>query len=145
MARAHAFDHDFVERHTPSLNVLTQAIVEERLASPWMVDQDVVEVFKALGATLKTLSSGIHYETLPEGPVRISLFRRLKATLDELMSPGRPHDALKVSEALQVLDFLQLTADTNSNARPKSRQYLDWLSHMAGADVANDTARLIMP
>jgi hypothetical protein len=127
------------------LNVLTQAIVEERLESSWLVDQDVVEVYKALAATLKTLSSGIYYETLPDGPVRLSLFRRLKTTIDELMAPGGAHDTLKVSDAVAVLDFLLLTATTNSNPRPKSRQYLDWLGQVAGAPVAGETARLIMP
>jgi len=144
-SRAAAFDERFIERNTPVLNVLTQAIVDERSQSPWLVDLDVVEVYKALTATLKTLSSGIYYETLPEGPVRLSLFRRLKGTIDELMAPGGPHDTLKVSDAVAVLDFLMLTATSNSNARPKSRQYLDWLGQVAPAPVSSETARLIMP
>ena len=52
----------------------------------WTVD--VEEVYRALTATMKTLSSGIYYESLPEGAVRISLFRRLKAILDALMTPS---------------------------------------------------------
>ena len=46
---------------------LGRAVAEERLASPWLVDRDVEEVYRALSATMKTLSSGIYYESLPEG------------------------------------------------------------------------------
>ena len=129
-ARTRVFDDSFLVRHAPALNELSRAIVEQRIASPWLVDTDVIEVYKALAATLKTLSSGIYYETLPEGPVRLALFRRLKAALDSFMDPAldRPEDTLKVSEAGDLLDFLMLTATTNFNARPKSRQYLDWLA-----------------
>jgi len=45
---------------------LTRSVAEERLDSPWLVDNDVIEVYKALSATMKTLSSGIYYESLPE-------------------------------------------------------------------------------
>ena len=58
----------------------------------WTVD--VEEVYRALSATMKTLSSGIYYESLPEGAVRISLFRRLKAILDALMTALRRNAAL---------------------------------------------------
>ena len=55
----------------------------------------------------------------------------------------RGQETLKVSEAVDLLDFLMLTANANSNARPKSRQYLDWLAGVAGmADVAGESARL---
>ncbi|HVQ65256.1 MAG TPA: hypothetical protein VMT78_12015, partial [Terriglobia bacterium] len=73
MARARSFKEEFLAEYGPILNVLGKAIAEERLVSPWLVDRDVEEVYGALSATMKTLSSGIYYETLPEGPVRISL------------------------------------------------------------------------
>jgi len=144
-AHAREFDESFVARHAAALNELSRAIVEQRMDSPWLVDNDVIEVYKAVSATLKTLSSGIYYETLPEGPVRIALFRRVKALLDNLMDRAldRGQETLKVSEAVDLLDFLMLTANANSNARPKSRQYLDWLAGVAGmADVAGESARL---
>src|SRR5262249_55819666 len=110
VAHARVYDNAFVSRHAATLETLSHAIVEERVDSPWLVDSDVLEVYKALAATLKTLSSGIHYETLPEGPVRIALFRRLKSALDGLMNPTEedPLHVLKVSDAVDVLDFLTL-------------------------------------
>jgi hypothetical protein len=147
-ARVQAFDPGFVQRYNPILDALTFAVAEERVQSPWLVDGDVIEVYKGLHTTMKTLSSGIYYETVPEGSIRQALFRRLKSVLDSLMtpSPEAQQQTLKVTEALQVLDFLRFVATANSNARPKSRQYLDWISGMAGLmEPSNEASRLILP
>jgi hypothetical protein len=148
LARIQDFDEDFLTRYSPILDTLSQTVAEEYVQSPWLVDPDVVEVYKALAATMRTLVSGIHYESLPEGAVRMALFRRLKAAIDDLMLPdlqsGR--DALRPSEAVDVLDFLTVAVTANSSLRPKSRQYLDWLAKMAGvAPVGYERSRLIVP
>ena len=142
------YSNDFVYKYSPILDALSCSVAEERLNSPWLVDLDVIDVYKSLAATMKTLSSGIYYESLPEGPVRLSLFRRLKAQFDELMQPSPTADrsSLKVSEAVDVLDFLTFAVQANSSVRPKSRRYLDWLSSMAGvAPSAEQSSGLILP
>ena len=142
------YSNDFVYRYAPILDEISRSVVQERIESPWLVDNDVIEVYKSLSTTMKTLSSGIYYETLPAGAVRISLFRRLKAQLDELMQPSAQADKriLKVSEAVDVLDFLTFAAQANSSVRPKSRRYLDWLAHMSGLTPAADQpSGLILP
>jgi hypothetical protein len=147
-AKVQKFDNSFVAKYNPVLDVLSAAVVEERLASPWLVDNDVIEAYKALSATMKTLSSGIYYESLPDGPLRVSLFRRLKTVLDHFMQPDPKTDRrlLKVSEAVDILDFLSFAAQMNSNIRPRSRRYLDWLSEMAGqAPAAGQSSGLILP
>jgi len=146
-AKIQKYDDNFLHRYSQVLDEVSRAVVEERLTSRWLVDNDVIEVYKSLSATMKTLSSGIYYESLPEGPARISLFRRLKSLLDQLMQPGgADRQALKVSEGLDVLDFLTFAAEVNSSVRPKSRRYLDWLSGMAGvAPSAEQSSGLILP
>ena len=147
-AKIQKYDDNFIHRYSPVLDTISRAVVEERLNSPWLVDNDVIEVYKSLSATMKTLSSGIYYESLPDGPARISLFRRLKSLLDQLMQPAEDADrqSLKVSEALDVLDFLTFAVQANSSVRPKSRRHLDWLSSMAGvAPSAEQSSGLILP
>jgi hypothetical protein len=147
-AKVQKFDNSFVAKYNPVLDVLSAAVVEERLASPWLVDNDVIEAYKALSATMKTLSSGIYYESLPDGPLRLSLFRRLKTVLDHFMQPDPKTDRrlLKVSEAVDILDFLSFAAQMNSSIRPRTRRYLDWLSEMAGqAPAAGQSSGLILP
>jgi hypothetical protein len=96
---------------------------------------------------MKTLSSGIYYESLPEGLTRLSLFRRLKAVLDELMrpDPSSARPTLKVTEAIDVLDFLTIAAQANSSIRPKSRRYLDWITEKFGDKMQAQTGGIILP
>ena len=113
------------------------------------MDNDLIEVLKALTATFRTLSSGIYYESLPDNPIRKSLFRRIKSLFDQLMQPSERIDepSLKVSETLDILDFITLAAQANSSIRPKSRKYLDFLASMARPEHATEpsSSGLILP
>ena len=142
------FDKTFIYRHSPVLNAVCRGILEERAIAPWIMDSDVIEVFKNLAATMKTLSSGIYYETLPEGAGRVSLFRRLKDLFDGFLQPNPANleQSLKVSDAVDVLNFLTFAATVNSNSRPRSRQYLDLLNTMLEqAEPVKQAPSLIVP
>jgi hypothetical protein len=142
------FDDNFTYRHTPVLNAVCSAICEERKEVPWLLDTDVIEVLKDLTKTMKTLSSGIYYESLPESSVRVSLFHRLKRLFDEFMQLQRQDhgQSLKVSDAIDVLTFLAYFATVNSNSRPRSRQYLDLLNNLAEQAAQEKRAgNLIIP
>jgi hypothetical protein len=141
------FDKSFTYRHTPVLNAVCLAICDERTAAPWLLDTDVIEVLKDLAKTMKTLSSGIYYESLPESVVQVSLFHRLKQVFDGFMQPPpQSLESLKVSDAIDVLTFLAYFATVNSNSRPRSRQYLDLLNTMAEQTVQENRAgNLIIP
>ena len=146
-AKVHNYDSRFFERYYSVLDGVTHAIIGEHMASRELVDRDVIGVFDALKTTMKTLSSGIYYESLPEGLVRQSLFRRLKAVFDELMQPDpsgvRP--MLKASEAADIIDFITITAQANSSIRPKSRRYLDWITEKFGDRLQTESGGLILP
>jgi len=147
-SKAPLFDDAFVYRFTPLLNILSLAVVQERAQSRWLVDNDVIEVCKALTATLKTLSSGIYYESLPDGPIRQALYRRLKEVFDQAMQPQESmEESLKLKEAIDVIDFMTLAAQLNSSTRPKSRKYLDWLETLVpeGSTQQSAGSGLILP
>jgi hypothetical protein len=132
-AAVQRFDKSFIYRHTSILNAICLEICEARAVSPWLVDTDVIEVFKNLEKTMRTLASGIYYESLPDSAVQVSLFQRLKHVLDGFTQPQPQsiEQSLKVSDAVDVLTFLTYVATVNSNSRPRSRQYLDLLNTMA--------------
>jgi len=147
-SKVHNYDERFVERFHQVLDGITYSVGEEHMNSKWLVDNDVIEVYKRLNMTMKTLSSGIYYESLPESPVRLSLYRRLKALLDEMMQPdpAGARNTLKVSEAIDVLDFLTLVAQANSSVRPKSRRYLDWVAQrFSGLSQTPQASGIILP
>jgi hypothetical protein len=147
-AKVRGFDEGFFERYHPVLDAVTRSVIEEHMDSKWLVDNDVIEVYRCLKTTMKTLSSGIYYESLPEGPVRISLFRRLKELFEEMMEPdpGADRRTLKVTEAIDVLDFLTVVALANSSVRPKSRRYLDSMTEKFGArQTTQQSSGIILP
>jgi hypothetical protein len=148
VARARPFNQRFLEEYGPFLELLGRVVAEEWHISPWLMDADVKAVYEALSATMKTLDSGIYYETLPEASGNVSLFRRLKGFLEGLMSapPEAQHRPLRISEILALLDFLELAVLVNSSGRPRSRQYLDWITVASGMQPpAAESSRLILP
>ena len=50
-ARVRRLDDNFVERNHQAMDAVCIAIAEERPNAPWLVDSDVIEVYKALAAT----------------------------------------------------------------------------------------------
>ena len=53
---------------------------------------------------------------------------------------------MKVSDAIDVLTFLAYFATVNSNSRPRSRQYLDFLNTMAEQTAKENRAgNIIVP
>jgi hypothetical protein len=147
LAKMQKYDNNFLNRYQHVLSAANVVVTDERMSSPWLVDQDVIETYKALATTMRTLTSGIYYESVPEGPVRLSLFRRLKDAFDALMRPetAADHPILKASEAVDVLDFITFVAQMNSSVRPRSRRYLDWLSETFGYPQPQQSSGLILP
>ena len=141
------FDEQFLYRYAPLLATLAKVIVEERNRTPHVVDQDAGQAYQALKSTLNTLSSGLYYETTPENNVvAASLFARMKAVFDEMMQPQEDGPSLKVTEALDVVDFMISTAEFHSSGRPRSRKYLDWLATMVpAAEKQEEGSGLIVP
>ena len=148
VARARPFNQRYLNEYGPLLELLSRVVAEERMVAPWLLDSDVKAVYEALSATMKTLDSGIYYETLPDSSATFSLFRRLKTFLDNFMSPPAEaqHRPLRLSEILSLVDFLILAVMVNSSGRPRSRQYLDWVTAASGmTPPPAESSRLILP
>src|SRR5262245_32485486 len=52
MAKAQKYDSSFFQRYHHVLDATYTAVTQERASSPWLVDHDVVEVYKSLTATM---------------------------------------------------------------------------------------------
>jgi hypothetical protein len=123
------FSQQFRRTNAAFVTAFADAIVRHRATDPSMLDQDVRDAFAALRATVRTLDSGIYYETLPENTGALGLYRRIRALVDEMIQPqtaGPP--ALRVSEAPDVIEFVIVSVELHSGGRPKSRRFLNWLS-----------------
>jgi len=146
--RIQSLGEDFVRNYSWLMDILCTEVLAEYRTSQWLLDNDVLEVYKALGSSFKTLDSGIYYDSLPESAIQRSLYSRLKGTLEKLMRPdaARP-TPLRASDVVNAMDFLVLVASVNSSLRPKSRQYLHFLDSMTVARDSSEgeTSRLILP
>ena len=141
------FDEAFFYQYGSVILSIYKEVVEERASQPAMRDLDVLEVYKALGTTMKTLSSGLFYESLPQGgPHQTVLFRLLRDFMDTQMNPQTPeHRALRFPEAADIIEFLAASAAINTGNRPKSRKYLDWLTEMTVENAPKEKNRIILP
>ena len=76
----------------------------------------------------------------------MGLYRRIQGLIDRMMEPQGPgRDALRAGDVPDVLDFIAVSLELHSGGRPKSRQYLDWLSSIAPAPTPDDQGGLIVP
>src|SRR5438552_2281792 len=48
VARSYRFDERFLNENVALLNFVSMLVIVERQRSPWLVDNDVIEVYKAL-------------------------------------------------------------------------------------------------
>jgi hypothetical protein len=121
--------------------------VEERTRAPSLNDAEVMAALAALGATLRTLESGLYYETVPDSLPAATLYRRLKGLLEKWMAPGGSAEgALRTSDAKVVIDFLVLAGETHGSERARSRRFLDWLGTLAAPGGGrSDSGGLIVP
>jgi hypothetical protein len=146
--RALRFGEQFVSRHGPVITELARAVLDERAASPGLVDADVRATLEALRATVRTLDSGLYYETRPEGSfAATALYQRMKAVLDGCLEDRQPNlPLLKVSEAGGIMEFLLEVEALHGSDRPRSRRFLDWLRRATPSRSDSEaTSRLIVP
>jgi hypothetical protein len=142
------FSEPFLRQHGAVIMEIAESVAAQRASFPALVDADVRLALDALLATVRTLESGLYYETRPEGSLAAaSLYTRLRGTLEEWMAPPRgERGSLKVSSARSILEFFIAACEIHRSDRPKSRRYLDWLSRLAPApNPEGEPGRLILP
>lgn len=97
------------------------------------VDGDAREALEAMIKTYRTLESGLIYESRPQNPYAAAIQQALKAAVDELREQIREEAGLQVSAALKdsdilgVLVFLQRLEIQHNNGRRRGRAFLDLL------------------
>jgi len=141
---------DFVYQHWPVVTGLAHTILGFQIQDRSLHDGAAIEALEALAETYRTLGTGIYYERPPDGPAPRALYARLAEFLDEVRKSQAGHvgaPSLKDSEAFQLLVFLLRVAKQETNARPRSRAFLGFLTERfpAPAEAGQESARIIVP
>ena len=99
----------------------------------------------------RTLGSGIYYERPPNAPLARAVYAQIAQSLHQFQKneAGRSNfPRLKDSDIFQLLVFLLRVGKQESNGRPLSRAFLDFLRArfpLPAEALPQDTPRIIVP
>lgn len=114
------------------------------------VDADALAALATLAETFRTLAGGILYEKPPEGGPARALYTALAHFVEEYRKNEAQHGALaplKDVEVFYVLVFLLRVGKRQTNGRPRSRAYLDFLRAQfpRSGELRPEAPRIILP
>ncbi|HEY6903285.1 MAG TPA: hypothetical protein VI216_03205 [Candidatus Acidoferrales bacterium] len=143
------FPVDFVYERWPVVTSIATAILVFQVQHKDVDDSAVRSALEALAEMYRTLGSGIYYERPPDVPLARALYAQIAHSLQEFQKsePGRSN-LLKDSDTFQLLVFLLRIAKQESNGRPLSRAFLDFLRArfpLPADAVPQDAPRIIVP
>jgi hypothetical protein len=120
----------FLREHQELVMFASFTLVQASLVTDGAVDSDVREAVEAMIRTLRTLDSGLIYETKPTSAFAAQIQARVQTAFDDLrarMAEQTGMKALRDAEFLGVLVFLARVAVQHNNRRPRGRSFLDFL------------------
>ena len=144
------FPVDFVYERWPVVTSIATAILVFQVQHKDVDDSAVYSALEALAEMYRTLGSGIYYERPPDAPLARALYAQIAHALQEFQKnePGRNFPRLKDSDIFQLLVFLLRVGKQESNGRPRSRAFLDFLRArfpLPADALPQDAPRIIMP
>jgi hypothetical protein len=141
---------DLFHERRPVVAGLGYTIVKFAGENRELRDTDAFAALEALAETYRTLGSGLYYERPPAAALPQGLYGRLAQFLqdykkEEAQRSGFP--ALKDSETFHLLVFLLRLGRQQTNGRPRSRAFLDFLRAQFPkvAEAEREASRIILP
>jgi hypothetical protein len=121
---------EFLKSNEAVMAFLALTVFEGALAEPGTTDYDVRDGLEALIRTMRTMQSGIYYETVSENRFGAAIAAHVREKIEDLKK--REMEATGVSTIrdatlLGVLAFLQRLEYSRNNGRKRSRAFLDFL------------------
>jgi len=141
---------EFVYEHWPVIGGLATAILAFQRQEKELNDGSASAALEALAETYRTLGAGIYYERPPADPLARALYGELSRFLQDFrkeQSARAGFSALKDSDVFLLLVFLLRLAKQETNGRPRSRAFLDFLRARfpVSAEAAKEGPRIIVP
>jgi hypothetical protein len=143
-----SISEEFLEEKSHLVAGLSVALVEAARATAGARDPDAVEALEALAQNYQTLDSGLYYERAPTAPAAQATFAALKAFVDQLgqEQQKRTGTSLRPGDVLRAAVFLMRLAQLETNGRPLSRRFLEFLGRQVPAGPKpGEEPRLIVP
>ena len=144
------FSSDLIHERQVVVSGLGYTILKFARDHSSLADTDALAALGALAETYRTLGSGIYYEKPPDLPLPHALY----AQLAEFLETFKKQDAertcfttLKDTEIFYLLIFLLRVGRHQTNGRPRSRAFLEFLraQYPRTPDIQREAPRIIMP
>lgn len=152
------FPPELIREHRAAVSALGLTLLGYAREAPEAVDADALAALAALAEAARTLAAGIYFERPPEAGHARALYERLAAALREAREGRTPQPAgagaagappLRDADAFHLLVFLLRVGRLESNGRPRSRAFLEFLRRQypreALGPAAADAPRIITP
>ncbi|HUO34538.1 MAG TPA: hypothetical protein VMU43_06080 [Candidatus Acidoferrum sp.] len=145
-----SFPVEFVYEHWPIVALLGSTILGFHAQNKDLHDRAIFNTLAALAETYRTLTGGILYERPPDLAPARELYGSIQQTLTEFRqkeSERAGFPVLKDSSVFQLLVFMLRMGKSESNGRPLSRAFLDFLRARfpLPASTPQETSRIIVP
>ncbi len=124
------FSIDFVYQHWPIVAGIATAILTFQSQHKDLHDSEIFTATERLAETYRTLGAGIYYERPPEALLAAALYNEIQRFLHEFRKAEAAQagfSSLKDSEIFQLFVFLLRMNKAESNSRPRSRAFLEFL------------------
>ena len=125
-----SFSADFVYQHWPLVAGIAAAILTFQSQHRDLHDAEIYNATERLAETYRTLGTGIYYERPPEALIPAALYGEIQRFLQEFRKAEAAQTgftSLKDSEIFQLLVFLLRMNKAETNGRPRSRAFLEFL------------------
>jgi hypothetical protein len=141
---------ELIHERQPIVSGLGYTVLKAAVEIPSVDDSGAIEALTALAETYRTLGTGLYYERPPAGPAARAVYMHLTQFIAELRQAEQKQAAfggVKDSEILRLVVFLLRVAKYETNGRPRSRAFLDFLRAQfpRAAEDQAEPSRIIVP
>lgn len=145
------FSPEILRRHAQAVSAIGLGILGFAQQNGAARDPEILTALGALAETYRTLESGIYFERPPDEPYARALYAHIAQAVQEFKKqtsqPGG-FATIKDSEIFRLLIFFLRVGVRETNGRPKSRTFLDFLYAQfppAAAAAEREPPRIILP
>jgi hypothetical protein len=145
-----SFPTELIHTRQEALSGLGYTVLTYAQQQGSVADADIFAAVQAMAETYRTLISGIYYERPPGGAVAAGLYAAIAKFIEDEKRRETERtelSALKNSEIFHLLVFFLRFGRLQSNGRPRTRAFLEFLRAQYPGDVGlkKEEARIIIP
>jgi hypothetical protein len=141
---------DLIHELQPLVSGLGYTVLKAAAEVSSVDDSVAIDALNSLAETYRTLGTGLYYERPPDGPAARAVYLHLTQFIAESRQAEQKQAAfssIKDSDIFQLLVFLLRVAKYETNGRPRSRAFLDFLRAQfpPATEPQAEPSRIIIP